>query len=150
MKKQILLIAYLLIVNGVIAKEISRQIEMTWELGYSAKADSKPRKWIPAKVPGAVQLDIAKAENYAPFYYAEHWKDYLWMEDNYYTYRSNFKKPEIPTGDKLYFISKGIDYQFEIYFNDEKILEQEGMFTPVNIDLQMVKLVLLYTIKILL
>ena len=135
MKKLILLIAFFLIVNGIIAKEISCQIQIAWELGYSAKADLKPGKWIPAIVPGAVQLDIAKAEHYAPFYYAEHWKDYLWMEDNYYTYRSNFKKPEIPVGEKLYFISKGIDYQFEIYLNEEKLFEQEGMFTPVSLDL---------------
>ena len=98
MKKLILLFACLLIVNGVIAKQDTRQIQMAWELGYSVKADAKPAKWISATVPGAVQLDIAKAENYAPFYYAEHWKDYLWMEDNYYTYKSNFKKPEIPVG----------------------------------------------------
>ena len=33
-------------------------------------------KWIPARVPGAVQLDIARAENYPTWYYAENWKNY--------------------------------------------------------------------------
>ena len=32
-------------------------------------------KWIPATVPGAVQLDIASAEHYPVWYYAENWKE---------------------------------------------------------------------------
>ena len=127
--------AFLMTNNTLEAKESNKHIGMKWELGYAATKEAKPEKWIPATVPGAVQLDIAKAEKYAPYYYAEHWKDYQWMEDNYYTYRSNFKKPELQATEKLYFISKGIDYQFEVYFNDEKLFEQEGMFTAVSIDL---------------
>ncbi|HEY3390372.1 MAG TPA: hypothetical protein VGK38_12410, partial [Prolixibacteraceae bacterium] len=124
-----------MIYNTLEAKDFNKHLEMKWDLGYAANKDAKPEKWIPSTVPGAVQLDIAKAEKYAPYYYAEHWKDYLWMEDNYYTYRSNFKMPELSANEKLYFISKGIDYQFEVYINDEKILEQEGMFTAVHLDL---------------
>jgi len=111
------------------------KVKLSWELGYSKDADIQPSKWIPAIVPGAVQLDIARAEKYQPYYYAEHWKDYLWMEDYFFIYRTSFKKPEIPEGNRLYFTSLGIDYEFEIYLNNEKIFHQEGMFTPVNIDL---------------
>ena len=111
------------------------QVKLTWELGYSVDTDTQPSKWIPAIVPGAVQLDIARAEKYQPHYYAEHWKDYLWMEDMFFTYRTFFKKPALHDGYRLYFTSLGIDYEFEIYFNNEKILHQEGMFTPVSIDL---------------
>ncbi len=135
MRSIIICMVFFMINNALKAKDFNRQIEMKWELGYAASMDAKPEKWIPATVPGAVQLDIAKAEKYAPYYYAEHWKDYEWMEDNYYTYRSNFKKPELQANEKLYFVSKGIDYQFEIYLNSEKIFEQEGMFTAVNLDL---------------
>jgi beta-mannosidase len=108
---------------------------LKWELAYSKTMDSPLSKWIPATVPGAVQLDIAKAEKYQPFYYAEHWKDYLWMEDQYYTYRTSFKKPELSSEERLVFISKGIDYQFKIFLNDKELWRQEGMFTPVNLDL---------------
>ena len=108
---------------------------MKWELGYTKTASETPLKWIPATVPGAVQLDIAKAEKYEPLYYAEHWKDYLWMEDQFYTYRSSFLKPELTSGERFVFISKGIDYQFKVYLNGEELLSQEGMFTAVNLDL---------------
>jgi beta-mannosidase len=111
------------------------RLNLTWETGYSRNAEIAPSKWVPSKVPGAVQLDIARAEKYASLYYAEHWKDYLWMEDMYFTYRTTFKKPEMDKNSRLYFRSLGIDYEFEIYFNDEKIFYQEGMFTPVTLDL---------------
>jgi len=113
----------------------SEQIKLKWELGHSKDAKTPPSKWVPSIVPGAVQLDIARAEKYAPHYYAEHWKDYLWMEDVYFTYRSSFKKPALISDDRLYFRSLGIDYEFEIYLNNEKIFYQEGMFTPVYLDL---------------
>ena len=37
--------------------------------------------------------------------------------------------------ERLFFFSKGIDYQFEIYINNEKVFAQEGMFTYVNVNL---------------
>lgn len=135
MRSLIICVAILLINDILKSSELNLRPEIMRELGYSAVSEAQPEKWIPATIPGAVQLDIAKAEKYAPYYYAEHWKDYNWMEDNYYTYRSNFKKPELPASERLYFISQGIDYQFEIYLNGEKIFEQEGMFTPVSLDL---------------
>src|SRR5665648_1043343 len=106
MKSLIICMAFFITNNTLEANDSNRHIGMKWELGYAATKEAKPEKWIPATVPGAVQLDIAKAEKYAPYYYAEHWKDYQWMEDNYYTYRSNFKKPELLATEKLYFISK--------------------------------------------
>jgi len=120
---------------SVFAESSEKQITLKWELGYAKTASEKPTKWIPSIIPGAVQLDIAKAEKYEPYYYAEHWKDYLWMEDQFYTYRASFQKPELTSGERFIFISKGIDYQFKIILNGEELLSQEGMFTPVNLDI---------------
>lgn len=121
--------------NTVLAQPEQIKIEMKWELGYTDSYASSPQRWISATVPSAVQLDIAKAEKYEPLFYAENWRNYAWMEDKYYTYRTRFKKPDFKADEKLYFVSKGIDYQFEIFLNDEKIFQQEGMFTCVNVDL---------------
>jgi beta-mannosidase len=130
-------IAFCLFYQSVLAlAEIQvSKIGLAWEVGYSKDQETMPPRWIPAIVPGAVQLDIARAEKYQPFYYAEHWKDYLWMEDMYYTYRTSFNKPDLPSGNRLRFVSLGIDYEFEIILNGENIFHQEGMFTPVDIDL---------------
>ncbi|HEY3372132.1 MAG TPA: glycoside hydrolase family 2 TIM barrel-domain containing protein [Prolixibacteraceae bacterium] len=108
---------------------------MKWELATTKTATEIPSKWITATVPGAVQLDIAKDEKYSTLYYAENWKDYSWMEDQFYTYRTSFTKPELKSHERYFFISKGIDYQFQVFLNGEELLSQEGMFTPVYLDL---------------
>jgi len=108
---------------------------LNWEIGYASKSNDVPAKWYPATVPGAVQLDLAKALKYGTWYYAENWKDYLWMEDQFFTYQTFFKKPFISENQNCFFISKGIDYEFEIWLNGEKLFYQEGMFTTVKLDL---------------
>jgi len=109
--------------------------ELFWQVGYAAQLIESPKKFVPASVPGAVQLDIAKAEKYGPYYYAENWKDYLWMEDKFFTYKTSFKRQTLKDGERLFFVSGGIDYEFEIYLNGEKLLYQEGMFTSVQLDI---------------
>jgi len=108
---------------------------LIWELGYDTEGSGKPSKWIQATVPGAVQLDIARADHYPTWYFAENWKNYLWMEDAWFTYRASFKRPVIKPGEKVFFYSAGIDYAFDILLNGSKIHQQEGMFTPVKIDI---------------
>ena len=108
---------------------------LEWKVGYSAEQSKAPLKYVPAQVPGAVQLDIAKAEKYPPYEFADNYKMFAWMEDRFYTYVSTFKKPALKESERLFFVSKGIDYQFDIYFNDKLIHQQEGMFTYVDIDI---------------
>ncbi|MFW6277316.1 MAG: glycoside hydrolase family 2 protein [Prolixibacteraceae bacterium] len=106
-----------------------------WEIGFHQVKNGTPENFYKATVPGAVQLDYAKANDWPPFYYAENWKDYLWMEDVYWTYKTSFSKPELKAEEQLFFISKGIDYEFDILLNGEQIFYQEGMFTPVELNL---------------
>ncbi len=115
-------------INKVIAQQLN------WSVGFSDNLATSPSEFIPATVPGAVQLDFAKARNYAPYYYAENWRDYLWMEDKFYTYKSTFKKPKLDVGERVYFVSKGIDYKFDIFINNKEIHNQEGMFSWVHLD----------------
>jgi beta-mannosidase len=110
-------------------------IGLLWEVGYSKDNKTAPAKWANAVVPGAVQLDIARAENYGPLEYGENWKEYVWMEDVFFTYRTYFKRPQMESNQRLFFHSLGIDYEFDILLNGKKIFYQEGMFTPVQLDL---------------
>jgi len=140
MKKQSKYILLLLIlINSIFTmaqkSDLPEISPLNWEIGYASKSNDVPAKWYPATVPGAVQLDVAKALKYGTWYYAENWKDYLWMEDQYFTYRTSFKKPSISENQKCYFISKGVDYEFEIWLNGEELFYQEGMFTAVKLDI---------------
>jgi beta-mannosidase len=108
---------------------------LSWEVGYNASKNNLPEEWYPAKVPGAVQTDYARAKDWESFYVAENWKDYLWMEDVYWTYRTHFEKPDLLEDELLFFVSEGIDYEFDLLLNGKKLFYQEGMFAPVNLDL---------------
>jgi len=46
-------------------------IPLNWQLGYHANSGNGELRWIKAIVPGALQLDIASAENYGKWYFAE-------------------------------------------------------------------------------
>ena len=108
---------------------------LEWKVGHSEEKSKAPVKFVPAQVPGAVQLDIAKAEKYPPYEFADNYKMFAWMEDKYYTYLSSFKRPVLKESERLFFVSKGIDYQFEIFVNGRQVHQQEGMFTYVDVDI---------------
>jgi beta-mannosidase len=115
---------------------VARQIFPDWQIGYHKTEAEQPAQWYPATIPGAVQLDIMKAENYnQPWWYADNIKQFNWMEDIWFTYKTAFERPELKNGEHLFFFSKGIDYQFKIILNGKKVWEQEGMFSYVSVDL---------------
>ena len=109
---------------------------LDWQIAYHKTETEQPSKWFSSTVPGAVQIDLMNAENYRqPWWYANHVLQFDWMEDVWFTYRTNFAKPVLQKNERLFFFSKGIDYQFKIYLNQKLLWEQEGMFTYIDIDL---------------
>jgi beta-mannosidase len=127
MNRQILFLALNLC---VIVPVFGQQIDLNWQIASHKAETETPAKWFPATVPGAVQLDIMKGENYKqPWWYAGNLHQFDWMDTVYFTYKTEFKKPVLQNGDRIFFFSKGIDYQFKIYLNGQFVFEQEGMFT---------------------
>ena len=108
---------------------------LAWELGHAPDKETIPGTFCPAAVPGAVQLDLARAEGYPDYNYAGNYRRMTWMEDRFFTYRTEFEPPRLGQGQRLWFVSKGIDYQYEIRFNGHLLAAGEGMFSPVEIDL---------------
>lgn len=108
---------------------------INWEVGWSSSPEETPDRWVPAVVPGAVQLDWARAEQWGDHTYGENWRQYEWMEDKVWTYRARLFTPDLGVGERLMFISRGIDYSFTIRLDGAELLRQEGMFTPVSLDL---------------
>lgn len=130
----VLLSIYLFLLS--LAAHAQTLMPLSWQLGYHKSIKEVPSKWIKASVPGAIQLDVMVAEKYKqPYWYANNYEQFTWMEPYYFTYKTNFKKPELKEGQKLIFHSKGIDYQFDIALNGKVLHKQEGMFTYVNLDL---------------
>jgi beta-mannosidase len=109
--------------------------ELTWSLGYTKAEEVLPEERVLAQVPGNVQLDWAKTHNYTPYYYADNYKDYLWMEDVYWSYETELNIVDIKENEQLFFVCNGVDYSFKVKLNGETLIEQEGMFTPFEINL---------------
>jgi beta-mannosidase len=112
-----------------------RITELEWMVGHHPDKESKPEEWHPASVPGAVQIDYARAKGWGDHNYAENWTDYRWMEDVYWTYKSSFQQPDLDENERIFFVSRGIDYEFEILLNGDVVFAQEGMFRGVELDL---------------
>ena len=108
---------------------------LCWKVGHTDERNTSPDRFCQATVPGAVQLDIAKDLGYPDHTVSDNYKMMTWMEDLYFIYRSEFESPVLEEGEQLWFVSKGIDYQFDIRLNGMTIYQQEGMFKPVEINL---------------
>jgi beta-mannosidase len=106
-----------------------------WEVGPTSSPELSPARFVPARVPGAVQLDWARAEGWGDPHVADNWQQYLPLEDLHWVYRTTLRTPPLVAGQRLLFVCGGIDYQFQIRLGGAVLLEQEGMFTPVRLDL---------------
>ena len=111
------------------------KLELMWSVGYTPQKGLAPQKMVPAEVPGAVQLDWAKAEGMGDYHYNLNFKEYKWMEDVYWVYRADLDGLAVPEGSRAYFVSAGIDYEFEIHIGGAFLFHQEGMFRPVRLDI---------------
>jgi beta-mannosidase len=111
------------------------KIELNWEVGHHKDKNRLPENWYPATVPGAVQTDLVPTLENPDWQFADGYKQFLWMEDLFWTYKTTFEKPDLQGSKQLFFISYGIDYQFIIKLNNQVIHEQEGMFSRVELNL---------------
>ena len=85
---------------------------LDFKVGYTADKNKLPDKFVRAAVPGNAQLDWARAENYPDYKFGGNYKMFGWMEDVYWRYSAEIKKPAVKGGERIYFVSKGIDYEF--------------------------------------
>ena len=108
---------------------------LEWEVGPSAEPDGEPARFVPAAVPGAVQLDWARALGLPDYWVGDHFKAYQGLEDSYWRYRTQLSVPALHDGERLFFVCGGVDYRFRVLLAGVVLHEQEGMFTPFELDL---------------
>jgi beta-mannosidase len=112
-----------------------RRANLDWKVGHAPSAEAEPERWVPAAVPGAVQLDWARAEGWPPYWSGGNFASYRWMEDVFWTYRAQVGGVACSGDERLIFVCGGVDYRFAVLWEGQVIHEQEGMFTPFEIDL---------------
>lgn len=87
-----------------------------------------------ARVPGNIQSDYARAQNWGDVNYGLNFQKFKALEDDAWLYETRAQY-HLEPGERLYFVSLGIDYRFDILIDGEIVFSQEGMFTPVALDL---------------
>ena len=112
-----------------------KRFNLDWRVGYTLDPSSPPDKLVPAMMPGAVQLDWARAEGWPHYWQDDHLERYEWMEHMYWIYESALSLPELGENERLFFVCGGIDYRFVVRIGDKTLHAQEGMFTPFDLDL---------------
>lgn len=108
---------------------------LDWRIGYTSDPSLCPSRFVAASVPGAVQIDWARAEGWPHF-----WQDgdvgrYAWMEKVYWVYETVLPEVEFAAGERLFFVSGGVDYRFLVRVGGKALHAQEGMFSRVELDL---------------
>lgn len=112
-----------------------KRFNLEWRVGFTPDPSLAPTKWVPASVPGAVQLDWAGSEGWPHFWQDGDFGRYAWMEKVYWVYQAKLPSIPIEENQLLYFVSGGIDYRFLVRAAGQTLHAQEGMFSKVELDL---------------
>ena len=62
--------------------------QLNWRVGHTSDPQQPPTNLVPANVPGAVQLDWARAQDWPQPEYDNDVSKYRWMEDVYWVYQT--------------------------------------------------------------
>ena len=87
-----------------------------------------------ASVPGNIQNDYAKAKGFRDVMYGDGCRQFEPLEGDEWEYRArlDYRTEE---NERVFFVSRGIDYRYRIDLNGRAVYEHEGVFKPVEVDL---------------
>lgn len=99
--------------------------------------NTKERKWLKAKVPGCVHLDLMDNNLIPDPFVGENELKVQWVEEEDWIYRKKFNiNKEFLKHSAIELEFEGIDTFSEIYLNGKKIGETDNMFIPWSFDVK--------------
>jgi beta-mannosidase len=81
-------------------------------------------------VPGAVQLDWARAKGLPDYRFGSNVRAYDGLEDYHWLYRTRIPDLGLRPGEEAVFACGGVDYACEVRIGGKAVLRHEGMFSP--------------------
>lgn len=114
---------------------VVKRFSLHWEVGPAPAADLTPVEFVPAQVPGAVQLDWARAHGIPFPEFAGNSAGYRWMEDSFWLYRARLSLLTLGQDEQAFFVCGGVDYRFQVRLSGRIVFDYEGMFAPIEIPL---------------
>ncbi len=88
----------------------------------------------PASVPGNIQNDYARFKEWGDINYADNCLKYLEIEDAAWLYHTSFDVARQPD-ESVFFETKGIDYEYEIFLNGASLCRHEGLYTSLSVEI---------------
>ena len=105
-----------------------------WVACTRAPGEASYGPFFPAQVPGNLQHDYAVANGMENFAFADGCKAFEKLEDNCWLYRTELEYTKNEE-EQVFLVAEGIDYEFEIILDGKLLHSQEGMYTPVQLDI---------------
>lgn len=113
-----------------------QRLASTWQLARLAETSAQfaPTDWIPATVPGGVQLDWARPHDLPDYNHGQNVHAWAGLEDFHWLYRTTVPATPIAPDQRLFFTAGGVDYQCEVRLDGRTVQRHTGFFTPFEID----------------
>ena len=90
--------------------------------------------WFDATVPGNIQEDYAKANGYPDHNFGDNCKLFELLEDDGWLYRTTVTYEAEP-GQRVFFVTRGIEYEYEVRLGGKTLAYHEGMFSALELDI---------------
>ncbi|KAJ5585288.1 Glycoside hydrolase family 2 immunoglobulin-like beta-sandwich [Penicillium hispanicum] len=102
---------------------------------FKDRDDDAPDAWMPvAAVPSTVQQDLIANKRLEDPYIGLNELKAHWVNEKSWIYRTELKRPDIPTGAKVDLVFDGLDTFASITLDGEKILTSNNMFIGHRVD----------------
>ena len=88
----------------------------------------------PASVPGNIQKDYALSHDFGDVHYGDNCEKFRPLENDFWEYRTTLQYSS-KDGERVFFVSHGIDYKYDVFLNGDCLLSEEGMFHKIELDL---------------
>lgn len=96
--------------------------------------DGKRGENFPVTVPGNIQKDYASHMGWGDINYMNNCLKYKEIEDFYWIYTAKLSA-QPKENEKVFFVTKGIEYEYDVILDGNVLIHHEGMFSPVEIDI---------------
>ena len=105
---------------------------MNYELKFLGNREGE-KEFFPVTVPGDIQKDYGEFKNFGDHHFGLNATKFDAIEDSTWYYVAKFDYKE--NGEKIFFTTKGIDYECECFINDTLFFTHEGMFEGFECDI---------------
>lgn len=104
--------------------------EWVWKRAWEKPFDAYPAYWIPAEVPGSVQLDLIETGVMPDWTRDLNSRACEWASYRDWVYVREFPTPPLAADETAWLHIGGIDWTGHVFLNGEKLGVAEGMWTP--------------------